>query len=262
MLGGLSYLLFHFVFIVPAIIVGMLLRRLEPGCDLPAQKTGIAVLALIALIYTTPWDNYLVAKKIWTYGEGRVLEHLVIGHVPLEEYLFFVLQPVMTGIFFLFYAARLGIGRREFARPLLRGRAAWVGAGLFGVFTLFGVLCLLALPQKLTYLGLILVWASPVLAFQWGYGGGTLWEQRRLLWRAVRTPTIYLWVVDMIAIEWKIWQILPETSTGVLLFSLPLEEAVFFLMTNLLVVQGLMLFFQFVSRQGWSLREGARNGIY
>jgi len=248
-----TYLYFHLVFILPVILVGVILRRMEKQCDLPWQKAGIAVLALIALVYTTPWDNYLVAERIWEYGEGRVIESLIIGYVPIEEYFFFILQPIMTGVFFLLYATRLRVDFKALNQPLERGRPAAVGVAVCVALAGFGVVCLTLLSDHFTYLGLILVWACPVLAFQWGYGGGTLWSQRDLLWRAVRTPTIYLWVVDMIAIEWRIWHILPETSTGWKLIALPFEEAFFFLVTNFLVVQGLILFYQAAVR--WEARR-------
>jgi lycopene cyclase domain-containing protein len=240
----MTYLYFHLVFILPVIGVVWWLRRSERALALPWQRTGIATLTVIALVYTTPWDNYLVAHQIWTYGEGRVLESLIIGYVPIEEYFFFILQPIMTGCLLLLYAGRQGVGKAVFGRRLQRGRPAWLGATAFLVVTGLGVACLTVLPQRFTYMGLILAWAGPVLAFQWAYGGGTLWSLRALLIPAVRTPTLYLWVVDFIAIEWRIWTILPATSTGWKLFSLPVEEAVFFLVTNLLVVQGLILFYQ------------------
>ena len=46
--------------------------------------SGIGVMSAIALVYTTPWDNYLIMKNIWSYPEGVVLG--TIGFVPIEEY--------------------------------------------------------------------------------------------------------------------------------------------------------------------------------
>jgi lycopene cyclase domain-containing protein len=54
-------------------------------------------------------------------------------------------------------------------------------------------------------------------------------------------PTLYLWVIDRIAIGNGIWRISDAYTTGIQLFGLPIEEATFFLVTNLLVVQGLSL---------------------
>ena len=51
-----------------------------------------------------------------------------------------------------------------------------------------------------------------------------------------------LWVADAIAIHLGIWRISERYTLGPAVGPLPLEEAVFFLVTNLLVVQGLLLF--------------------
>jgi len=93
----MSYLVFHLVLILPPIL---LMAATLPSSlnDLGGWRARIALplIALIALTYTTAWDNYLVARDVWWYGPGRVLA--TIGFVPVEEYLFFVLQPVLTGL--------------------------------------------------------------------------------------------------------------------------------------------------------------------
>ena len=55
-------------------------------------------------------------------------------------------------------------------------------------------------------------------------------------------PTLYLWFADAVAIHLGIWRISETQTLGIEFGPLPLEEATFFLATNLLVVQGLMLF--------------------
>ena len=57
---------------------------------------GIALICLIALVYTTPWDNYLIRQGVWSYPEGVVLG--TIGYVPIEEYGFMMLQSMLGGI--------------------------------------------------------------------------------------------------------------------------------------------------------------------
>jgi len=240
-----TYLYFHLVFILPVIGAIYALKRLGRPLQLRGKHLGIATLALIALVYTTPWDNYLVASGVWTYGEGRVIESWVIGYVPFEEYLFFVLQPLLTGMFLQWFLAANPHFLAEFREPLRRGRPAGIGMSIALSFGVLGVFALLHPDSRFTYLGLILVWACPVIAFQWIYGGGVLWRMRRCLFPAVMLPTAYLCLVDLIAITWRIWEIRPETSTGWLVLGLPMEEAVFFLVTNLMVVQGLLLFYQF-----------------
>ena len=101
---------------------------------------------------------------------------------------------------------------------------------------------LLALTTEAgTYLGLILVWAMPILALQWGFGGDLLWARRRTFAWAVALPTLWLWVADRYAIGVGIWWISPDRTLGWAPLGLPVEEATFFLVTNLLVVGGVLL---------------------
>ena len=88
----MTYLAFHLVFLLPPLLI-----LLATGFPRPPRLWAYLLMPLIALVYTTPWDNYLVWQGVWGYPEGRVL--LRLGYVPLEEYLFFLLQPLLTGAF-------------------------------------------------------------------------------------------------------------------------------------------------------------------
>lgn len=241
----MTYLYFHLVFILPVIGAVLALKKIGRPLEIRGKHLGVATLAMIALIYTTPWDNYLVAKGVWTYGADRVVEAWIIGYVPLEEYLFFIFQPLLTGMFLQWFLAANTHHLVVIGQPLERGKAAWSGMAGALLLAALGAACLIQSDARLTYLGLILIWACPVIAFQWAYGGGTLWRLRRCLLPAVLLPTAYLCLVDLIAITWRIWEIRPGTSTGWLVVGLPMEEALFFLVTNTMVVQGLLLFYQY-----------------
>ena len=69
---------------------------------------GIGIHVLLAVIYTTPWDNYLVATGVWYYNP-ELVTGLVIGYVPIEEYTFFVLETILAGLWWWFLARRLPI---------------------------------------------------------------------------------------------------------------------------------------------------------
>jgi lycopene beta-cyclase len=261
----MTYLQFHLLFIVPPLVV--LLARLPRAAAVfgPRAWWTLPAIALIALVYTTPWDNYLVYRGIWWYGPDRVLG--TIGYVPVEEYLFFILQPLLTGAFMYWLLLRAGeipgiagAGVSLNGNGAAHGRRTRAASGtvLRGVFVLLpagpralGVLLYLlaaaggALALTYTrglYLGLILAWAAPVLAAQWLFVAPGVVRAPRLFAAAVAGPTLYLWVADRIAIGAGIWSISPEYTTGLHLLGLPVEEALFFLVTNLLVVQGVLLF--------------------
>ena len=75
----------------------------------------------------------------------------------------------------------------------------------------------------------------------WWLGGHLIWARRRLIALAVAPITLYLWVADRVAIGLGIWDITDATRTGWEVAGLPVEEALFFLLTNLLVAQGLVM---------------------
>lgn len=95
---------------------------------------------------------------------------------------------------------------------------------------------------QLTYLLMELVWALPVIAFQWLLARETYRVHRRVYLLGILVPTLYLSSVDALAIRVGIWTLNPERTLGLWLGGLPLEEAVFFLLTNIMVVQGLLLY--------------------
>ncbi len=230
----MSYLGFHAVFIVPAIALLALLQP-RPMGGIGAKKAWgwIAVLTVLAFTYTTPWDNYLVYRGVWSYGLDRVTA--TIGYVPVEEYLFFILQPVLTGLWYLIARSK-SLDRWSEPRRSLRVMTAafWTLLAFAGGYMLFGTSTL--------YLGLILVWAAPVLAGMGWLSAPIFWQRRREWALGVMVPTVYLWITDRIALGLGIWSISDTYSLGFDPLGLPIEEAVFFFVTNLMVVQGLMMF--------------------
>lgn len=224
----MTYLQFHLVFIVPPLVALALLQPRGVGRWWP-----LAALCGIAFVWTTPWDNYLVARGVWTYPPGRVLA--TIGYVPVEEYAFFLLQPVLTGLWYRILRGRLALPPGDGART-----PHVVGAAAFGALTLLGAV-LWAQGGHGLYLGLILAWACPVLAAMWGLDGARLAARWHVLAWTVAPPTLYLWVADRVAIGAGIWDITDATRTGWEIVGLPVEEALFFFVTNLLVAQGLAM---------------------
>lgn len=90
----MTYGQFLLIFLViPIVVLGFVLRRqLTVG-----YVRVVGMMALVAFLYATPWDNLIVAQGVWTYDPARVAG-IILGWVPLEEYLFFLLQPVLAGL--------------------------------------------------------------------------------------------------------------------------------------------------------------------
>lgn len=87
---------------------------------------------------------------------------------------------------------------------------------------------------------LILVWAGPVLLMLWTFAYQLLlklpWTKT---WLPILLPTLYLWVIDTLALRRGTWSIESNTKLGIQVWPhLDVEEAVFFLVTNTLVVWG------------------------
>ncbi len=229
----MTYLQFLLLFIVPPLGVLLATTRRPPGVSRRRAWTALPLTALIAFVYTTPWDNYLVFRGVWRYGADRVVA--VIGYVPVEEYLFFVLQPLLTGL--LLY--------RLLRRAPIPTPTPWRAHGLWTLFAagaLVGIALLASGWARGLYAGLILAWAMPILAALWWYGGQHIARYGKSAALAIALPTLYLWVADRIAIGLGIWDIADAFSLPFEPLGLPVEEALFFLVTNVLSVAGTMLF--------------------
>lgn len=229
--------------IVPILILLALARRdAQHGLTLPAAfgafsaKTAVLLHVIIALIYTTPWDNYLVATRVWWY-DPNLVTGIVFGWVPIEEYTFFILQPIFTGLWLLFWLRRY-TGEAKHGGQTARTVALMALTAVWLI--MIGIL--ITGWQPGTYLALELGWALPPILLQIWFGGHVLWQHRRLVLTALVPPTIYLALADTLAIRAGTWTIDPAQSLHWLIGGiLPIEELIFFLLTNTLVVFGMTL---------------------
>jgi lycopene cyclase domain-containing protein len=94
-----------------------------------------------------------------------------------------------------------------------------------------------------TYLILILGWAGPIIIVQWLIGADLLIQRWKVLIPGILIPTLYLTFVDSFALRAGTWTISPQHSVNIFLplIGVPIEEAIFFLVTNTLIIQGLIL---------------------
>jgi lycopene cyclase domain-containing protein len=120
--GAMTYPGFLILFLAPPIVMLLLVlrRRLRRR-----YWAALGLLMVIALVYTSPWDNYLVIRGVWTFDREKIL-NVFIWRVPLEEYLFYLLQVLMTGLFTIWL---LGAAPSPGPSPAERGRGGRWGAG-------------------------------------------------------------------------------------------------------------------------------------
>ncbi|KAG9875187.1 Lycopene beta-cyclase, partial [Aureobasidium melanogenum] len=165
--------------------------------------------------------------------------------IPLEEVFFFIIQTYNTSLLYLLFS------KPTFHPIYLRRQEK---NDRWKYFKLAGQLVLGLLLKKAinlvkdegagTYMGLILVWAVPFLLLLW-----SLAYQFILGLPVTNTlvpivvPTLYLWIIDTLALRRGTWVIESGTKLGTHLWpGLEIEEAVFFLLTNTLIVFGLVAF--------------------
>ncbi|MFW9778224.1 MAG: lycopene cyclase domain-containing protein [Candidatus Heimdallarchaeota archaeon] len=199
---------------------------------------GLFILSAIALIYTTPWDNYLVATGVWFYELNQILG-IIIGFVPVEEYTFFVVQPLLVGSIVIW---GLNYYQPSSKQPKSGSLIRSIGFLTFFLPWILSLIIFILDFSNGTYLALIIVWFFPPILFQLGFGADILWRHRKLVLPAILIPSLYLSVVDAYAIFNGVWTIAPATSLGILIGGvLPLEELIFFFVTDILIVFGFIL---------------------
>ena len=199
---------------------------------------AIAIHIFLAVAYTTPWDNYLVATGVWHYNPNLVTG-IVFGYVPIEEYTFFVVETVLAGLWWWFLARRLSPPINEF-KP--NKRLVQVSSGLLIIVWMIFTYLFFFGAEKWTYLGIIFFWSLPAILPQLLFGADILWHYRKLVFWAIMVPGTYLSLMDIVALSDTTWAISKSQTTGVLFFGiLPLEEVVFFFITNVLITFGMTL---------------------
>ncbi|KAK3637769.1 hypothetical protein LTR56_011975 [Elasticomyces elasticus] len=240
---GYEYALVHLTYTIPpAILLSLIYWPLSTRLDF----YRIAFLITIAVVSTIPWDSYLIRTNIWSYPPNVVLGWTLFG-IPVEEVFFFVIQTYNTSLLYLLLNKPvLGAVYLVKEKP---GRSKWKYVKLSGSIALALAIKkgieFVRLGGDRTYLGLIIVWAGPFLFLLWNLAYQFLVNlpfTSTVL--PIAIPTVYLWIVDTLALQRGTWVIESGTKTGLHLWpgGLEVEEALFFLLTNCLIVFGLVAF--------------------
>ncbi|KAI1195179.1 hypothetical protein F5X97DRAFT_308934 [Nemania serpens] len=237
-----EYALVHITYTIPlagvlTVVVKPLLARLD--------LYRILVLVLVAFFATLPWDSYLIRHGIWTYPQDAILGPRLF-EIPVEELFFFIIQTYITTL--LYILLNKPILHAQFltnhedssahVRRIRRCGQLWLSSAIIVGAALVGQ------RGKGTYLGLILIWACPFALLTWTFSGYFLLRlPLACIAIPIWLPTLYLWAVDELALGRGTWAIQSGTKLGWCLWgNLELEEAIFFLATNSLIVFGLVAF--------------------
>lgn len=205
-----------------------------------------SILIAIAVVATIPWDSYLIRHHVWTYPPDAIVGPTLLS-IPAEELFFFVIQTYITSL--LYHLLNKPLLHAEYLVP--PSHASWARTAVYHRTLQVTLLGLVLLGVQLashggqgTYMGLILLWAAPFALLTWSLGGPFMLA---LPWTSTLLPitlsTLYLWAVDEGALRRGTWSIESGTKLGqTVVGSLDVEEAVFFLATNVLIVFGLGAF--------------------
>lgn len=230
----LTYMQVHLCYTLPPTIILYLLIRPFLGSF---DKIKLIVLCWLALIYTTPWDNYIIYHKAWWYRKDAVIG--TIGYVPIEEYMFFIIQTLFTAMWTTF-CSRWSMNAlylrttNRYHFYLIRYSVICVG----GILMIFG--WFLAQPATKTfYIGCISCWSLFVILIIWYVAGAYIVKRYKETLMAILVPSIYLCYVDVIALRARVWHINEATSLEIFpVDDLPIEEMIFFFITNIIVALG------------------------
>ncbi len=230
----LTYIQVHLYYTLPpTIILYLLIRPLLTSFD----KIKILTLCILAVTYTTPWDNYIIYHQAWWYRKDAVIG--TIGYVPIEEYIFFIVQTIFTSLWTICCSRwTLNALYLRYSKSLKFRCIKYVGIVLMAIAILWGWFN--AIPAtKSFYLASIIWWTLLVFVILWYIGSSYIVQRYKQILFSALIPSIYLCYVDLIALRARVWHINERTSLEIfLVHQLPIEEVIFFVITNFMVVMG------------------------
>ncbi|SHK23039.1 lycopene cyclase domain-containing protein [Alicyclobacillus tolerans] len=240
----MSYLSFLLTFILSAnILLFLLLQKRKRGAkyDSPIQwnhrnrRLLFILLFIIIILYTTPWDSFLIHKGVWNYHRNQVIGITVYG-VPIEEITFYILQTILILQWFTLIQFNIPVLHPQmYSKWKTRLASIIIWVFWFGIaITLYFVLNH-RLSSHLTYLSLLGSWALFPLGIQMLYNAKLLLANSKLLFWVIFPPTLYLSVCDSVAIHQGIWYFHQSRILDLTVYGVPIEEIIFFLLTNTLV---------------------------
>jgi len=235
----MTYFRFHLIFNLPPLAILALLNAQFVTSWADAAAFGWVLLAVV--VFTTPWDNYAAKWGIW--GFPREKYSFRLGYLPIEEYVFFVLQSlnIMLAIRALFH----------FFPDWLTGQEtivdSWtllcLGVSVIPWAVIVWQLRLMRAKRgpSVNY-AIHLIWFLPIVYAQWIMAPPLFIGHATLMSLMTATFGVYYSFADLVAVRAGTWHFDQKQITGFkLLRVLPWEEVAFFYLTTLLVAQSYLL---------------------
>lgn len=240
----MTYLEYLLIFIILPIVVeiGILYTlqvKYNKRISFIPSIISIILLSCIALIYTTPWDNYLVAHTIWSYDPQKVVG-IILGYVPIEEYSFFILQTLFVSLI-LTIAVQLQFVSIPNNNLKHFDASKLVFVSMLTLLWFFCLLCYISGIETMLYMNLLLLWGLPPIIFQVIVGWKIMRNNAKAIILIILASAIYLSLTDFIAIFDGVWTINSKFTVGIVFGVIPLEEILFFFITSSLITLGFIL---------------------
>ena len=229
--------------IIPIIILLISLR----GKLKRSYLSVIVLVSVIAFVATSAWDNFAVYSGIWYFPPEKTMG-ILFYYVPIEEYAFFFLQTFTTGLVQIFYLEKFfkpksGMPPGNESRTLNINIILLIIYFEIANFYQRGTEEIIKLPfGKWNYLFHLFSWAGAFILIQLIFGRKKIKGHLKLIIVPSVIMTVYFSLADAVSIGNGIWNFDPLQTIGTKIGNVPLEEILFFLMTNILITEAMVLF--------------------
>ncbi|EGX53927.1 hypothetical protein AOL_s00004g586 [Orbilia oligospora ATCC 24927] len=236
-MAGLEYAFVHAKYTIPvAILLTVLLQPFKTSVD----NYKITYLLIIAITAATPWDSYLLTNKVWTYPEHAIIG-ITLWKIPFEEYFFFAVQTYITSLICILAGKSIIPTAFLPTLPITPSSPSIEEANLKLQKKKHLVQNDYKRLRRIGLFGAIFIASLITIGVKLVQSGGQVPRKNVLI--PILLPTGYLWFVDSLALKKGTWVINPEKSFGIKLWKyLDIEEALFFLMSNILITFGQLAF--------------------
>lgn len=213
----LTYFKLHFFILLP--IFGLAFLPPVPLKEEPREVKIIGytfpfIIAVCAIIFSTFWDNYVASKGVWTFDRSEMVA--VIGHIPLEEYFWFVDHTLLASLWTLsLWRSR---DKTHSSEEQFGTASRITGTAICIILTIIGISMLNI--DKMFFIAVCLSFFCPVTAVLWWFGGQYFIRHGRITLLGVTMPTVYLLLIDAWSVREGVWAFSDKYITGVKLFGI------------------------------------------
>jgi len=196
----------------------------------------VLAVAFGSVIYTAPWDNWLIIHHVWWFDWNRCLG-IAVGALPIEELCFYVLIVCLGGFWtsFLYEKMKPDFGAAP-RRPMLKYGAAAVVSTIWVADAIYLAYYTSAYPTAVFFAQCLII-TLPALIVQLVVCGDLIWHRRKFALMA--TIPVGLWLTVTAGTSTfgtDMWTVNPLYSFYRIPGLLPVEMLLFYQLAAALMV--------------------------